>query len=126
MYGEKRHKGLEKTIYVLLIIPAGIMAMYLLASTSDDPVASFPYLMFSTLTFAIGLLLSVVGLFKGSWSLRKHLLLWYGCLSILILTEVLVDEYVKYSSELADYILTLGTVVLLIMPIIWLRNVSES
>ncbi len=126
MNGEKRHKGLEITIYISLIIPAGIMAMYLLTVAPDDPVGSLPFLVFSTLTFAVSLLLSVIGLFKGSRLLRRHLLLWYGCLVTLILTLVFVDEYFTYWAKLPDYILALGIVVLLALPVIWLRKASEG
>ncbi len=127
MNGEKRHKGLEITIYISLIIPAGIMAMYLLTFTPDDPVASLPFFVYSTLTFAVSLILSVIGLFKGSRLLRRHLLLWYGCLVTLILIiEVFVDEYFTDSAELANYILALGIVVLLALPVIWLRKASEG
>ena len=124
---EKRHKGLEITIYISLIIPAGIMAMYLLTVAPDDPVGSLPFLVFSTLTFAVSLLLSVIGLFKDSRLLRRHLLIWYGCLVTLILIiEVFVDEYFTDSAELANYILALGIVVLLALPVIWLRKASEG
>ncbi len=127
MNGEKRDIGFEKTIYISLIIPAGLMVGYVLTFNPGDRGSSTLFLVLSTLTFAASLLLSVIGLFTGSRLLRRHLLVWYGCLVTLILIiEVFVDEYFTDSAELANYILALGIVVLLALPVIWLRKASEG
>ncbi len=126
MNGEKRDKVFEKTIYISLIIPAGIMAVYILTFIPGDPVSSTPFFVYSTLTFAASLLLSVIGLFTGSRLLRRHLLLWYGSLVTLILTLVFVDEYLTNWAKLSDNIADLGIFVLLVLPVVWLRNASRS
>ncbi len=126
MNGEKRDIGFEKTIYISLIIPAGLMAVYMLTFTPGDRGSSTLFLVLSTLTFAASLLLSVIGLFKSSRLLRRHLLLWYGCLVTLILTMIFVDEYLTNWAKLSDNIFAFGIVVLLVLPVIWLRNASRS
>ncbi len=126
MNGEKRDKGFEKTIYISLIIPAGLMVGYVLTFKPGDRGSSTLFLVLSTLTFAASLLLSVIGLFTGSRLLRRHLLVWYGCLITLILTMVFVDEYLTNWAKLSDNIFDLGIFVLLVLPVIWLRNASRS
>ena len=126
MNGEKRDKGFEKTIYISLIIPAGLMVGYVLTFNPGDRGSSTLFLVLSTLTFVASLLLSVIGLFTGSRLLRRHLLVWYGCLVTLVLTMVFVDEYLTNWAKLSDNIADLGIFVLLVLPVVWLRNASRS
>ena len=126
MNGEKRDIGFEKTIYISLIIPAGIMAVNILTYIPGDRGSFTAFLVFAILTFAASLLLSVIGLFTGSRLLRRHLLVWYGCLVTLILTMVFVDEYLTNWAKLSDNIADLGIFVLLVLPVVWLRNASRS
>ena len=66
------------------------------------------------------LIISVVGLFMCSWSGRGRLLLWYACLFTMILLQELVPE------RPANFILSLGVVVLLILPVIWVWNLRRG
>ncbi len=119
-----KHFDHDVGIYISLIIPAGFWAVAIV-SREYDRFLFTPFFVLGVLTFLATLLLSVIGLFKGPWLLRRHLLLWYGCLFALILAEVFVEEYF-YSAKLANNILALGIVVLLVLPIIWLRTASRS
>ena len=126
MNDEKRHKNEELTIYRLLIIAAGMMAVMFLMAAADNyglPVlgAAIALAPIAVLAFGAILVISVIGLFKGSRLLRRHLLLWYACLFTLIL---FLESIV--SVKLSDYILALGVVILLILPVIWVRNASRS
>jgi len=124
---KKRGKKLEMGvgflagIYISLIIPVGFFAGAILAAFIGDngPLARMPFMIPGLLTFAGTLCLSVIGLFKGSRLLRRHLLLWYGCLFTWILTAVFVDQYIKYIDALA-------VVILLVLPVIWLWKALRS
>ena len=126
MSDEKRHKNQELTIYRSLIFAAGMMAVSILMLIADDyglPLfyAAFYLLPLVFLAFGAILVISVIGLFKGSWLLRRHLLLWYACSFTLIL---IVESIV--SPNLADNILILGIVILFVLLVIWVRNASRS
>ncbi len=137
MNDEKRHKGLEITIYISLIIAVGMFAAIVLFSSAlySDRVSYeqgaammilATYLRTPVIVgFVAILVISVIGLFMCSRLGRIHLLLWYGCLVALFLTEVFVDEFF-YSAKLENYILALGIVVLLVLPVIWLWKALRS
>ena len=129
MNDEYRHKGLEIAIYISLIIPAGILAGGILADILGDlsPINKIGFLVFSGMTFALSLILSVIGLFKGSRLLREHLLLWYGLLFAVIFFGVSWSESIRYYEIMAGNILFFGfVVVLIVLPVIWLGNVLRS
>ena len=137
MNDEKRHKGLEITIYISLIIAAGMFAVIVLFSSviysdwvSYEQGAAMmllaTYLMPPTiLGFVAILVLSVIGLFMCSRLLKRHLLIWYGCLFAMILTSEFVNEYFD-SAKLENFILALAVVVLLVLPVIWLWKALRS
>ena len=113
MSDEKRHKGLEITIYISQIILAGILAGAILVEIFGDQPQSvyIPFFVLAFLTLIVSLILSVIGLFKGCRLLGEHLLLWYGFLLALILA--MIGE-VSIAAPFA------AAAVLLILPVIWL------
>jgi len=124
--GEKRHKGLEIIIYKSLIIAAGIMTVIVLMAIADDYGllvlgAAFAFVPVIFLAFAAILVISVVGLVMCSWLLIRHLLLWYAYLFTLVLFLELIVP-----AKLSNFIMALGVVILLILPVIWVRNASRS
>ena len=134
MNDEKRHKTREIRIYKSLIITIGIMAVILFILSGIDSgsvpresaegVYAFSMMVIGPIAFlaiVVTLFLSVFGFFTCSWLLRKHLLLWYGCMFTLILIMELT-----VSPNLADNILNLGVVILFVLPVIWVRNASRS
>ena len=141
MNDEKRHKNLEITIYISLIIDAGIMvAMVLIAIAVDSGLISYeglviwtaivfmPLVFFAGVAVAIFLLIQVVGLFVCSRLLRERLLLWYACLFTLPFAVFLLAEarVPPVPLILEDSILAVWVVVLLVLPVIWLRKLSRS
>ena len=136
MNDEKRHKGLEITIYISLIIAVGMFAAIVLFSSAlyshrvsyEQGAAMMILATYLRTPVIVGfvaiLVTSVIGLFMCSRLLKRHLLIWYGCLFAMILTEVFVDEF-YYSAKLENFILALG-VVLLILPVIWLWKALRS
>ena len=130
MKDEKRHKGLEITIYISLIIPAGIVAQIFYLDITGAQTLDFTFFAILFLyAFAVSLLLSVIGFFMCSRLLRRRLLLWYGCLFgclfALTLTQVFVDQFI-YSENLATFILSLGAIVLLTLPVVGLWKTFRS
>ena len=126
MNGEKRHKGLEIIIYKSLIIAAGIMTVIVLMAIADDYGllvlgAAFAFVPVIFLAFVAILVISVVGLVMCSWLLIRHLLLWYAYLFTLVLFLELIVP-----AKLSNFIMALGVVLLLILPVIWVRNASRS
>ena len=125
MNDEKRHKTREIRIYKSLIIATGLTAviLFILSAPAEGLIRILLWYLgpIAFVAFGASLLLSVWGFFTGSWLLRKQLLLWYACLAMLFLIE---ESAV--SAKLADNILTLGVVVLFILPVIWVRNASRS
>ena len=133
MSDEKRHKGLEITIYISLIIAVGMFAAIILFSSAlySDRVSYeqgaammilATYLRTPVIVgFVAILVISVIGLFMCSRLLKRHLLIWYGCLFAI----VFVNEYFD-SAKLSNFILALGIVVLLVLPVIWLWNFLRS
>ena len=129
MSDEKRHKGLEITIYISQIILAGILAGAILVEIFGDQPQSvyIPFFVLAFLTLVVSLILSVIGLFKGSRLLREHLLLWYGLLFAVIFFGVSWSESIRYYEIMAGNILFFGfVVVLIVLPVIWLGNVLRS
>ncbi len=93
--------------------------LFLVFDKEDLVLAGFWLGPIALLVFGGVLILSVLGLFVGSWSLRKHLLLWYACGFLFVaLTEV--------SGKLADYIGLLGVAVLLVLSINWRRHAEAT
>ncbi len=130
MNDEKRHKNPEIRIYKSLIIAAGIIVVAILLGVAD-------FEGFDVLGLAIGLIMpagvalvviliiSVCGLFRCSWSTRTRILLWWACLfmfGVILEGAYRYSEYSGYSEIREIVILLLGSVVLLILPTIWLRN----
>ncbi len=127
MNGEKRHKGLEITIYRSLILAAGMMAVMFLMAVADaegfDVLGlAIGLIMPAVLAFGAILVISVIGLFKGSRSTRTRILLWWACLFMFVVILEGASTYSEYSEIRENVILLLGSVVLLILPTIWLRN----
>ena len=126
MNDEKRHKGLEIKIYISLIIPAGFWAVSILIAFPGERIVSAGLAVLGLLAFVVTLIVSVGSLFSASRLLKRHLLIWYGCLFALIVTEVFVNAYFTDPVKLSNNILALGVVVLLVLPVIWLWNVLRS
>ena len=131
MNDEKRHKNREIRIYKSLIIAAGIIVVaILLAVAGIKGFDVFVWLFFSLITPAgvalvVILIISVCGLFRCSWSTRTRILLWWACLFMFVVIlegASTYSEYSEYSEIRENVILLLGSVVLLILPTIWLRN----
>ena len=135
MNDEKRHKNREIRIYKSLIIAAGIIVVAILLAVAGAAGVDFlGFLFFSLITPAgvalvVILIISVCGLFRCSWSTRTRILLWWACLFMFVVILVGASRYSEYSgySEIRKFvilllILLLGSVVLLILPTIWLRN----
>ncbi len=134
MNDEKRHKRRETTIYYSLIFAAGIMVVVGSILFGIDTglippgLAEMLYALsvivigpFFFVVFGVSLFLQVRGLFTCSSLLRRHLLLWYGCLILLIL---IVPSIVPVKP--AAYIYLFGILILLILPVIWVKNASRS
>ena len=126
MNDEKRHKGwgAEIILYWALIIAVGIMAMinYLAISAIDD--GTYGIYFFgppALLALAFILLILLFFLFVPSWSLRRHLLIWYGCLTTAILLLL-----APIPVELVKPIFVSGAAVLLVLPVIWIWKASRS
>ncbi len=141
MNDEKRHKNLEITIYISLIIDAGIMAAIFLMVIAVDygliseaglgfviAIAFMPLVFLAGVAVAIFLLVQVVGLFVCSRLLRERLLLWYACLFTLPFAAfLLIEARVPRAPLILEHsILALWVVVLLVLPVIWLRKLSRS
>ncbi len=130
MNDEKRHKNREIRIYKSLIIAAGIIVVAILLAVADaggfDVLGlAIGLIMPAVLAFGAILVISVIGLFKGSRSTRTRILLWWACLFMFVVILEGASKYSDYSgySEIREIvILLLGSVVLLILPTIWLRN----
>ncbi len=124
MNDERHDKGgdTEKMVYGTLILSAAIALtiIYLAISASYD--GTYGIYFFGPpvlLAFAFVLLIHLFCLFMPSWSLRRHLLIWYGCLFAVILISTI-------SHELAKLALVLGAVVLFILPVIWLTTAGKT
>ncbi len=109
-----KHFDHDVGIYISLIIPAGFWAAAILSDLT-------PFFLVGILAFVVTLLLSVFGLFEGSRLLKRHLLIWYGCLFAMILPVEYFD-----SAKLSNFILALGVVVLLVLPVIWIWKALRS
>ena len=133
MNDRKHHKKLEIGIYISLIIATGIMMLItfvlvaidseLISSESEEGAYALTVIyggIVAFLAFGASLILSVLGFITGPWLLRRHLLLWYACL----FTLFLIMES-KVSEKLSDFILVLGVVILLMLPVFWVRNASR-
>ncbi len=121
---ENHHKNREIGIYISLIIAIGIMVLIMLIWALIPEL--YPGLVIGGgplvfLAMGVALFSSVLGFFTCSWLLRRHLLLWYGCLFTLFL---IMESMVP--GELQNYILLLGVVILLVLPVIWVRNAYRS
>ena len=123
---EKRHKDPEIRVYKSLVIAAVILLGTVLLAAADSyglDVLGFAIILVfpAVVALVVILVISVVGLFRCSWSGRIRLLLWYACL----FTAILILEPIV-PGELQNYILLLGAIVLLILPAIWLWNAFRS
>ncbi len=130
MNDEKRHKNREIRIYKSLIIAAGIIVVAILLAVADaegfDVLGlAIGLIMPAGVALVVILIISVCGLFRCSRSTRTRILLWWACLFMFVLILEGASKYSDYSgySEIREnVILLLGSVVLLILPTIWLRN----
>ena len=134
MNDEKRLKAREITIYYSLIFATGIMVvigimLFGIGSGLIPPgLAEIAYPLSTMLigpillvAFCASIFFSVRGFFTCSWLLRKHLLIWYGSLILLILIGAL-----RVLPRLTDIIHIFGVLILFALPIIWVRNASRS
>ena len=132
--GGKRHKHreIEIRVYKSLIIAAGIMAVMILMLFAESRGVekvlglAVTLLVPSFLAVVAILVISVIGLFRCSWSVGGRLLLWYACLFTLLFTLFRMNESIAPPVKLAIGIGILGVLVLLILPVIWLRNALRS
>ena len=128
--GGKRHKHreIEIRVYKSLIIAAGIMAVMILMQFAEfrgvEKVLglAITLLLPSFLAVVAILVISVIGLFRCSWSVGGRLLLWYACL----FTLFRMNESIAPPVKLEIGIGILGVLVLLTLPVIWLRNALRS
>ncbi len=122
---ENHHKNREIGIYISLIIAFGMMVlMELIIGELNTELYVLLVILGVPLVFlacCVALFLSVRGFFTCSWLLRRHLLLWYGCLFTLFF---IVESMVP--GELQNFIFFLGVVLLLVLPVIWVRNAYRS
>ena len=139
MNDEKRdeHRKVDIRIYISLIIAAGVMAMILLLLFLDAYIpreiaggkiifSAIMFIPFALVAVVVTLLIQVVGLFICSWSARKRLLIWYGCLFALIPTTIWYEGLPTYSHIVESSMAAPFVAILLILPIIWLWKAARS
>ncbi len=129
MNDEKRHKNLEAdiTIYKSLIVAAGILAVIVLLTIAYKekglgPLGFYFFILAPIVFFAfvVILLKQVIDLFGCSRLGRRRLLTWYACLFVMVLAAD------SLSGAQSDFIFAIAPVVLLILPVVWVRKASRS
>ena len=133
MNDENHHKSREIRIYKSLIIAAGIIAVAIPMAVVGDYgkgslliYVALALIIPAVMGFGAILVISVIGLFKGSWSTRTRILLWWACLFMFVLILEGASKYSGYSEIREFVILILGIVILFVLPVIWVRNASRS